>query len=42
MNELERKLKTEIERLFDEDIVDLVIAFKKADSPNTSSINTLT
>ncbi len=33
MNELERKLKTEIERLFDEDIVDLVIAFKKADTP---------
>ncbi len=33
MSELIAKLKSEIKRLFDEDVVDVVIAFKKADSP---------
>lgn len=33
MDELKAKLRAEIERLFNEDIVDVVIAFKKEDSP---------
>ncbi|MGI6741782.1 MAG: 4Fe-4S binding protein [Brevefilum sp.] len=33
MTEVKAKLKTEIERLFDEDRVDVVIAFKKEDAP---------
>lgn len=33
MTELLNRLRTEIERLFDEDLIDLVIAFKKEEAP---------
>lgn len=33
MDELKSKIRAEIERLFDEDLVDVVIAFKKEESP---------